>query len=276
MSIRLISRVYEKKFDRPAQSIMVCLADHAHDDGSHVFPSIPRIAWKTDYSERQVQRIMRRLIDCKVLILTRPATANRANEYRIDLSAVPDKPPFRPAPNDYNTDALTKPEGGDILTPLTNNVTPPPSKCHPTGDTDVTLTVIKPSDKPLDGANAQSPLTADAYRNHVLETLSKGQGENDNLTNALQTLTGRTIDPRNKTAAGYIQQLREWGATPDKCRHFAHYAQVVINAPRKEGEDGWRGKHWKPTLKEVWELWATAMEWKPTASKAQRQTVAIR
>lgn len=263
-----MARVYEKKFNRPEQCIMLSLADHAHDDGSHVFPSVPLVAWKTDYCERQVQRIMRWLISKQVLILVRHSTAKRPNEYRIDLSVVPDKPPFRPTPNDYNTDAVLHPQvRGDILTPLTSNVTPGvTSLSHPRGDMDVTLTINEPSIKPLVAALAATssiPTSKDEYRQRVLNAITGGTDNTDSLTRAIETLTGRRIDLRNKTAAGYIANLREWGATPDRCRHFSHYATVVLNTPRRPGEDGWRGAHWRPTLKEVWELWETAMQWQP-------------
>lgn len=260
MSIRLISQVYEKKFDRAEQSIMICLADHAHDDGTHVYPSVPRIAWKTDYSDRQVRRIVKRLIGKKTLILVRQASANRPNEYRIDLSVIPNKPPFRPAPSDFDTSDLLAQDGADILSPLTDNVTPPLTD-------NVTLTVSKPSIETSIAAVAATParLSAEDYRNRIANAVSGGAAQADGLTSALEMLTGRKLDPRNKTASGYVANLREWGATPDKCRHFGHYADAVLNAPNSRGEH-WRGPSWKPTLKEVWESWETAMRWKPQAN----------
>lgn len=111
-----------------------------------------------------------------------------------------------------------------------------------------------------------SPRTPEESRQRVVAAMGRGAAQTDSLTRALETLTGRTIDIRNKTASSYIADLREWGADPKKCAHFAHYAQVVLNAPRKPAEPGWRGPHWKPTLKEVWESWGTAMQWTPNAT----------
>lgn len=71
---------------------MLALADHADHEGRNVRPSVGLVAWKTGYSERQVQRIMRALIERGVLVLERDATRYTANEYRIDLVNVPRKP----------------------------------------------------------------------------------------------------------------------------------------------------------------------------------------
>ena len=61
MSIRQILQVWEHEFSHPHQSVMLALADHAHEDGTGIRPSINRIAWKTGYSERSVQNILSQL-----------------------------------------------------------------------------------------------------------------------------------------------------------------------------------------------------------------------
>ncbi len=50
-------------FNLPAMEklVLLCLADHAHEDGAGCFPSVPRIAVRTALSERGVQKILRRL-----------------------------------------------------------------------------------------------------------------------------------------------------------------------------------------------------------------------
>jgi hypothetical protein len=98
MSIRLMALVWEYQFTRPEQSIMLALADHAQDDGSNVFPSVARIAWKTDYSDRQVQRIMRDLETKGILVAVKHVDGGRghATEYRILLEKGVKKSPFIP------------------------------------------------------------------------------------------------------------------------------------------------------------------------------------
>ena len=94
MSIRQILQVWEHKLSHPHQAVMLALADHAHEDGTGIRPSINRIAWKTGYSERSVQNIMAQLRQLGVLAIAVPATHNTPNEYRFDWSVATPKPSF--------------------------------------------------------------------------------------------------------------------------------------------------------------------------------------
>ena len=94
MSIRQILQVWEHKFSHPHQAVMLALADHAHEDGTGIRPSINRIAWKTGYAERSVQNIMAQLRQLGVLVVDIPATHNTPNEYRFDWSVATPKPSF--------------------------------------------------------------------------------------------------------------------------------------------------------------------------------------
>jgi hypothetical protein len=94
MSIRQILQVWEHEFSHPHQAIMLALADHAHEDGTGIRPSINRIAWKTGYSERSVQNIMSQLRELGILVVVVPATPFTPNEYRFEWSAATPKPAF--------------------------------------------------------------------------------------------------------------------------------------------------------------------------------------
>ena len=91
MSIRQILQVWEHEFSHPHQAVMLALADHAHEDGTGIRPSIKRIAWKTGYSERSVQNSMAQLRQLGVLVIAVPATHNTPNEYRFDWSVATPK-----------------------------------------------------------------------------------------------------------------------------------------------------------------------------------------
>ncbi len=97
MSIRLMAQVWEYQFSHSEQSVMLALADHAHDDGTNVRPSIAYISWKTDYSERQAQRILRDLQTKGILRVVRHEHGGRgfATEYDIHLEKGVKKSPFR-------------------------------------------------------------------------------------------------------------------------------------------------------------------------------------
>jgi len=62
------------------------LADHAHDDGTHIFPGIASLAEKTRQSERAVQYQLRSMEKSGWLILVAQAKGGRgkAREYRIN------------------------------------------------------------------------------------------------------------------------------------------------------------------------------------------------
>lgn len=66
---------------------MLALADHSHDDGSRVFPSIPSLARKTRQSERTVQYQRRKIEEMGWLLPVSNEQGGRgkATEYRIPI-----------------------------------------------------------------------------------------------------------------------------------------------------------------------------------------------
>lgn len=131
MSAKMMGQVWELVLTPARQSVLLALADHADHNGADVKPGVPLIAWKTGYSERQVQRIMRELEDDGLLVkVAQPP--GRPTVYRIDLSKGTRKPAYVPKPkpgrrgdrvtpptpdisSPHDGDNLT-PQGGDILT----------------------------------------------------------------------------------------------------------------------------------------------------------------
>jgi hypothetical protein len=73
MSIKQMAMVWEYEFTRAEQSVMLALADHAHDDGTDIRPAIDRICWKTGYQYRNVQMTIRELEAKEILIKTSEA-----------------------------------------------------------------------------------------------------------------------------------------------------------------------------------------------------------
>ncbi len=97
MSIMLMGKVWERTLSHGQQAVMLALADHARDDGSHVYPSLSLVAWKTGYSLRQVKRIVSDLRRSGVLAVVAPARRGRPTEYRINLAPAKEKPSFSKA-----------------------------------------------------------------------------------------------------------------------------------------------------------------------------------
>lgn len=92
MSIRVMGEVWECDLSPNHLIVLLSLADHAEHDGSNVFPSQALTAWKTGYSDRQVNRIILELVAAGILVET--DRHGRAVKYRIDLSKAPRKQPF--------------------------------------------------------------------------------------------------------------------------------------------------------------------------------------
>ena len=118
MSIRQILQVWEHEFSHPHQAVMLALADHACEDGTGIRPSINRIVWKTEYSERSVQNILSQLRQLGILVITVPATYNTPNEYKFDWSAATPKPAF----DDFIAQKKGRKVGGAESAPLAKEV----------------------------------------------------------------------------------------------------------------------------------------------------------
>ena len=97
MSVRIMTQVWELDLPHNTQSILLALADHADDDG-FCYPSVGRLAWKTGYGVRQVQRTLKELRDQGLAIATGSLAGGRYNTvvYKIDPGAGRRKPAFEP------------------------------------------------------------------------------------------------------------------------------------------------------------------------------------
>ena len=83
MSIKIMTLVWESYLPSNEKFVLLALADHARDDGSRVYPSIETISKKTGFSERTVQRQMRKLQALGVLEIVKGANRYGTTEYLI-------------------------------------------------------------------------------------------------------------------------------------------------------------------------------------------------
>lgn len=97
MSAKLMGEVWALELDHARQAVMLALADHGHDDGSSIHPSVDYLAWKTGYERRQVQRILKRLVKDELLEPVGDTTGGRglANEYQMRLEKGVKKTPWK-------------------------------------------------------------------------------------------------------------------------------------------------------------------------------------
>jgi hypothetical protein len=78
MSVKVMSAVWELDLPQNQKLVLLAFADHADDDGV-CYPSVGRVAWKTGVSERQVQRIVKKLRAAGLVVLLRNAQGGRGN-----------------------------------------------------------------------------------------------------------------------------------------------------------------------------------------------------
>lgn len=86
MSIKVMSLVFERYPKGGGEMLLaLALADHAHDDGTHIFPKVETLADKTRQSIRSVQYQLRRMEQLGWLIRVNSGHGGRSqsSEYRI-------------------------------------------------------------------------------------------------------------------------------------------------------------------------------------------------
>lgn len=154
MSIKVMSWVWEQDFNHSEQAVMLALADHANDLGKRIFPSVKRVAWKTGYSERQVQRIIAGLREKGILVVVAKASWDRPTEYNIAFDKSTPKAPWK----SDETDGEERVVGGDKMSPGDIAVTQRDDIA--TAKRDDIVTSSKPSvtiSKPSSMADADAP-----------------------------------------------------------------------------------------------------------------------
>lgn len=86
MSVKMMSMVFDRfPYGGNERVLALAIADHAHDDGSSIFPGNERLAQKTMVSERTVIRLMQKFVKIGWLVKLKNGNSGRgiANEYCI-------------------------------------------------------------------------------------------------------------------------------------------------------------------------------------------------
>jgi hypothetical protein len=87
MSVKMMTLVFERfPLAGNDRLLALALADHAHDDGTHIFPGNEKLAKKTRISERTVIRLLQKFVKIGWLIKRRSAHSGRgySNEFFIN------------------------------------------------------------------------------------------------------------------------------------------------------------------------------------------------
>lgn len=131
MSAKATGRVWDLKLSPAQRTVLLAYADHADHEGKNIEAGIPLIAWKTDYSERQVRRITRELEKAGLLV-AREQRRGKPTRYDIDFSKAEHKAPFE---RRARADKMSGVEGGQNVRPAENRPrTSHGKKASPTPD----------------------------------------------------------------------------------------------------------------------------------------------
>ena len=155
MSFRLYNLAWAAALDGTTKVVLLRLVNHARDDGSNVWPSIPSLAGACGLSERTVQLAMKRLRALGALVVVREAdyAARRPVEYRLDLAVLEELPSWANRCNKFT---------GENSAPV-NLVREPVKELHPTGADSAPESTKEPTKEPLEAADAAPRRAFEAF-----------------------------------------------------------------------------------------------------------------
>ena len=232
MSVKIMSQVWELDLPHNAQSIFLALADHADDDG-YCYPSVGRLAWKTGYGVRQVQRTLKDLRDQKLAIPTGSVAGGRHNTvvYRLDPSAGKQKPPFRPRTErqilaDIKGDNMTPIDGEADIKGVTQDAER------------VTSETQRVTPETLKGDIAMSPEPSVIIKESSEEPSEEMSDlPSDPSPDWFDVLSGL---PRFTTSLADAEAwLSKKGITADLAEVTAYGVKAFIAQPKNKGRDPW-------------------------------------
>ena len=121
MSGKLVGQILKLKLTHPQREILLVMAESCRNcDGEGVDCGVRYVAWATDYSERQVQRIQRQLQE-KEILLVQEKPAGKPIVWKIDVSRGEKKPAFVAKQQRAGGDITVSPE---VEQGVTTGVTP--------------------------------------------------------------------------------------------------------------------------------------------------------
>lgn len=203
-----MGRVYEVELSHGQQAVLLAMADHGDDDGSKVFPSVNKIAWKTGYKRRHVQRMIGELRESGVLVEVAPPTRRLPTEYRVDVHAGTAKSPY-----------VADDTRGDIYD----------TEGCPPGPPGVSPSTPKPSEEPSE----ETPV--EGIFNFWVETFGKSQHKlTRKRRDAVKARLAEGFTPREicEAVKGVTYSPHHMGTLPDSTRPYDDL-ELICRSPEK-------------------------------------------
>lgn len=129
MSIKMMTAVWDRFPNGGGEMLLaLALADHAHDDGTNIYPGVKSLTVKTRQSERTVQYQLRAMVDAGWLVLVNEGHGGRGahSEYRISPEWIKgaDFASIKRVQSDVEKGAIHDKKGCNGLHPLYNQQEP--------------------------------------------------------------------------------------------------------------------------------------------------------
>jgi hypothetical protein len=155
LSAIIYGRVWDLELDHSTLVVLLAYADHSDHNGEHIYPSVALMAWKTGYSERQIQRISAELVRAGLLVVDREGGgAGQPTMYRIVLAAGKPKMPFADWQLLQNGDKMSPfsgPKNGDKMSPFNDVMSPNGDILAENGDIAMSPESLTVNDISIDG-----------------------------------------------------------------------------------------------------------------------------
>lgn len=229
MSAELMGQVWKLELSHGKQVVLLALADHAHDDGTHCYPGIPYLAWKTGYSERNVTRILGELEDEEIIEAVGEKSGGYGNysEYHIHIEKGDKKPEFhrKSKAKRVTTQAPGGPKRVTSETEKGDNSAQNPDNSDKKGDNSPRANTEEPSENHHKEPSVEGPAPPDELPDDTtakcLLLLSRVKNfPRNNADVALYLAELRTEFP-SVDAAKVVREYELWHRdNPDKTRNF--------------------------------------------------------
>lgn len=229
MSVQAMARVWDLDLPHAERLVLLALADHADHVGDNIYPSIGLIAWKTGYSSRQVQRIIKSLVQMEILCVV-DEPEGRTTVYRMDLKAGTVKEPYlRQNVRGDKMSGVTKqhPQGGQNVTPTPDiAMSPEPS--------------VKPSRTISGGDTRERQNAAAAVDQNVVTRLVKECKLDRGMATTYARLHTFTSDELDRLVE-WCKVKRTEGKNPAAIltKNYAPYGDLPDDLPKAHRIDCW-------------------------------------
>ena len=234
MSVKVMGHIWELKMESPTlKFVLLAYGDHAHHDGSGIYPATETVASKTGYSTRTIRRSINKLVNMGLLIPDGIHAGYQTNRWKYNWKWATDSVSGvteSPEGGDRESGGGDRESGGgDRESAKVDRESPKPS-----------LTIIKPSIKPEEEDTASPAAAAGLFEYYE-----------NNIGPLTQAIAERLKGALEEYPESWI--LDAMGIAVDMNKRSWRYAEVILERWMSEGKDDGRGKKKEISSFKAWD-----------------------